>query len=1540
MFSEIKSLISGTSQGGTLCRSAAARIQTILAVVFAICLMSVALIAQTTVYDSIPSPLAGNYQSIGFQATQTREAGDYFHLAGTDRLAKTVTITMSDWALEATPANVAYCSANPGKCTAGVGFNHPFTLSFYNVLPGAPLNQKGSLIGRVTQTKLVPWRPVASPNCTGDRWQSIPGPVDTNCFSGYAFNMTFDLSSSLFAVLPNDVIVGIEYNTQTYGPAPIGVDGPYNSLNVAAISGPATIGTDDSLDRIFFSSTTPSWYTDGGTGGVGIFREDTNWAPNNGTIPIQVTAGTQPAAQIINANLANPLANPNAWFFYNDENDTIDNVTLGSMVAGPATPPIGNGSAQISVTGTQRRNLATYQFSGTPLSAIGTLKFSTYNPSAGNGGSANRSGYITFNVDFNGSDTFQRRLNYVPSQNGVVVQNSWQEWDAINGGNAMWSYSGATWPAGVGGGGEPGTTLKTWNQILSQYPGVRMRVTDSFFGIRVGEPYNDGYTENIDAIKFGTPTFLKHFNFDPLPPITYVDDNWVGTTPGTDPDGAGPATNFGYDAFATIQGGIDGVANGGTVNVAGGNYVEDVTINKPNISLLGAGSPVTTITGPHNAGGANTLLVSESGALVDGFTITRSGNTAALWAGNVKTSGINISAPSTGATVQNCTITANRNGIYIGQSSNNNTIRRNVIDNNRTGLHMVDNTGSNLIEENFITNNWTMGVLFRTEGGTAGAATVRNNNITGNWYSEIEYREPPAGGLQNLSGNYLGATITRVTTPSGEPGYTAQVPATFPGGTATAPGSHPTIAGVESAKIDYSPYLNFGGDTQVGTPGFQGNFSSLSVTPDGAQVGATSRVQEGIDLMLTGGTLTVPTATYPGNVNVNKAITVKGIFTVGGTLAVSSAGATLSPGFSPGIINSGNFSLVSGSNLNIELNGNIAGSLYDQVNVTGTVSLGGANLVTSVGYAPTTGHTYTIVNNDGADAVSGIFNGLPEGTVFFVGPNSFRISYVGGTGNDVVLTSVSLCNAVSIPTNITSLTGASVNVPINVDDTSGNGLLSTDFTLTYNTSVLSAPVVSLGTVSAGRTLTVNTSTPGVIIVSVFGTTPFTGSGTLANVSFTVNGAPGTSSPVGFSAFKFNEGTPCSTTSNGLVTVISGTISGTITYGNVVGLPAGPRYIPSVTLNAVGSVNVSTTTAPAPTSNGQYTLSGMGAGAYTVTPSKVGGVAPLLGGGQTITSQDAAVTAQFVANLIPLSAAQQAAADVSGTGGITSFDAALIARWVISLPGSGNTASWVFTPTSITYGNVNTNQTGQDYSAILMGDVTGNYSQTLSPARPDSPEADAVVTSAPTATANSGTEVSIPLTVGDTTGRGITSYQFMFKYDPTVLEPLANPVDLTGTVSRNMIPTVNVSQPGVLQVVVFGTMPITGEGSLLKLRFNTIGAVDSTSGLEWDNFSFNEGNVMARTVDGSFRVTASTDGVINGRVLSPYGAGIRNTRVTVIDTHGNAVSTTTSSFGNFQVAGLAQGETYIVRVESKRYRFAAQTVSLSGNAVTLDMIAME
>ncbi|MGB5014567.1 MAG: hypothetical protein WBO68_11135, partial [Pyrinomonadaceae bacterium] len=159
------------------------------------------------------------------------------------------------------------------------------------------------------------------------------------------------------------------------------------------------------------------------------------WFVTNG-FPFLAIDNSKRANIIPSSTVKVTPVNYNGWMFYDDDNDAVNNA-LGSFVTGPATPNYGSGSAQISVIGlSQRVNLATYQFSGTPLADINELKFRTYNPSAGNGGSPTTTSFLVFNVDFNGSDTWQRRLVFVPSG---VTQDNWKEWDAIAGGNALWS---------------------------------------------------------------------------------------------------------------------------------------------------------------------------------------------------------------------------------------------------------------------------------------------------------------------------------------------------------------------------------------------------------------------------------------------------------------------------------------------------------------------------------------------------------------------------------------------------------------------------------------------------------------------------------------------------------------------------------------------------------------------------------------------------------------------------------------------------------------------------------------------------------------------------------------------------------------------------------------------------------------------------------------------------------------------------------------------------------------------------------------------
>lgn len=100
---------------------------------------------------------------------------------------------------------------------------------------------------------------------------------------------------------------------------------------------------------------------------------------------------------------------------------------------------------------------------------------------------------------------------------------------------------------------------------------------------------------------------------------------------------------------------------------------------------------------------------------------------------------------------------------------------------------------------------------------------------------------------------------------------------------------------------------------------------------------------------------------------------------------------------------SGDLSFSEGTTYRVLVNGISAGS-FSQVAVTGSVALGGANLVIVPTPPIPQGTQLVVIDNDGSDPVAGIFSGLPEGGATLDGV--WSISYVGGTGNDVVLTAL------------------------------------------------------------------------------------------------------------------------------------------------------------------------------------------------------------------------------------------------------------------------------------------------------------------------------------------------------------------------------------------------------------------------------------------------------------------------------------------------------------------------------------------------------
>jgi hypothetical protein len=116
-----------------------------------------------TVYNNIPSPLAGNYPSVSFEATSTAEFGGLVQLAAGERTNPVVRVTMSSWGCE--NGGGTTCATTPGAV-----FSLPITLNLYAVNSD---NSLGELLATDTQTFKIPYRPSADPTNCGvgsSRW--------------------------------------------------------------------------------------------------------------------------------------------------------------------------------------------------------------------------------------------------------------------------------------------------------------------------------------------------------------------------------------------------------------------------------------------------------------------------------------------------------------------------------------------------------------------------------------------------------------------------------------------------------------------------------------------------------------------------------------------------------------------------------------------------------------------------------------------------------------------------------------------------------------------------------------------------------------------------------------------------------------------------------------------------------------------------------------------------------------------------------------------------------------------------------------------------------------------------------------------------------------------------------------------------------------------------------------------------------------------------------------------------------------------------
>ncbi len=379
--------------------------------------------------------------------------------------------------------------------------------------------------------------------------------------------------------------------------------------------------------------------------------------PNNASI-----AGT-PNGNDVQFNVTNTtvLVTPvdtMTWAFFQE----TAGVASGSLVTGPATPPLGTGSARLTVDTAAGMAFGRAGYSGTKLSDITRLSYSSYQTS----GAPSVAIAFQFDVDSDLSDGntgYQGRLVYEPSNDPANTINSgaWQTWDALSPTAKFWgSGSGASRPFSVAC---PQTAPCTKAFILANFPNIGVRNgpsgTSGVILFKIGAGVSPAFDGNIDNLVLGVNSVNTTFNFESTPPNVSISD----ATAVTEGDSGTTTANFtvSLDAVSTLPTTVQvSTANGSattadndyasvvnqvvtipagmtsapfTVNVNGDNLVETdetFTVNLSNAAnaAIGDGQGTGTITNDDAFGtlqfSAATYSVTE-GTPNASITITRTG---------------------------------------------------------------------------------------------------------------------------------------------------------------------------------------------------------------------------------------------------------------------------------------------------------------------------------------------------------------------------------------------------------------------------------------------------------------------------------------------------------------------------------------------------------------------------------------------------------------------------------------------------------------------------------------------------------------------------------------------------------------------------------------------------------------------------------------------------------------------------------------------------------------------------------------------------
>jgi autotransporter-associated beta strand protein len=489
--------------------------------------------------------------------------------------------------------------------------------------------------------------------------------------------------------------------------------------------------------------------------------------------------------------------------------------------------------------------------------------------------------------------------------------------------------------------------------------------------------------------------------------------------PGVTLGGAGIVLTGGTGTDLTLGGALN---NGGLTLTVGGGFgrvdftgvlsgTGGLTVNDGGGTAALSG-PADTYTGLTTAQ-AGTLLLGKSGVAVAG-ALTAPGGTVRLTAGNqtAATSAVTVSAGglfdlnNSSDTIG--TLTLNNGSVSTGTGTL--TLGGNVTD---TAVSSISgNLALGSATRSFTINaSSTLNISAVVSGGvgltkagtgtlvltaantysgtttlSAGTLTAGNNSALGTGTLNV------TGGTFSGSGGAL--TLANAVTLGGNLTVAGTVAVTFNGAV--------TLTGNRTVTTTNTGLTTFAGNIGQSTSGLaltKAGSGTLVLSGTNTYTGATT---------VSAGTLLVNGTQTGSSVSVASGGTLGGTGPVGAISVLS--GGHLAPGVNSsqtGTLTAAIVTLPTGSTFNVQANGTTAGSGYSQLSVSGTVNVTGSTLNFTLGFTPTIGTAFTIINNTGAGAVVGTFKNLPQNGTFTVNGMTFQISYTGGDGNDVVVTRIS-----------------------------------------------------------------------------------------------------------------------------------------------------------------------------------------------------------------------------------------------------------------------------------------------------------------------------------------------------------------------------------------------------------------------------------------------------------------------------------------------------------------------------------------------------